>query len=63
MRYNELTYHKANPFFKQGFLPDRAWYNRKPKEFPSEIPTGDQYFTDSGRKHYQNRFNYSEIEH
>jgi len=40
MRYNELSYHKANPFYKQDYLPDRAWYNRKPKEYPSEIPTG-----------------------
>ena len=31
MNYNELTYHKASPFYKQGYLPDRAWYNRKPK--------------------------------
>ena len=35
MRYNELTYHKASPFYKQDFLPDRAWFNRKPKEYPS----------------------------
>lgn len=52
MRYNELTYHKANPFYKQDFLPDRAWFNRKPKDFPSEIPTGQDYFTYSGRKHF-----------
>jgi len=31
MNYNELSYHKRSPFHKQGYLPDRAWYNRKPK--------------------------------
>jgi hypothetical protein len=35
MRYNELSYHKASPFYKQDFLPDIAWLNRKPKQFPS----------------------------
>jgi hypothetical protein len=61
MRYNELTYHKASPFYKQDYLPDRAWYNRKPKDFPSEIPTGQDYFVDNGRKHFNQRFNHSEI--
>jgi hypothetical protein len=61
MRYNELTYHKASPFYKQDYLPDRAWFNRKPKDFPSEIPTGQDYFVDSGRKHFANQFNHSEI--
>ena len=61
MRYNELTYHKANPFYKQDFLPDCAWLNRKPKGFPSEIPTGQDYFVYSGRKHFTSHFNHSEI--
>jgi hypothetical protein len=62
MRYNELTYHKANPFYKQDFIPDIAWLNRKPKEYPSEIPTGQDYFVEVGRRHYTNRFNHSEID-
>ena len=61
MNYNELSYHKASPFYKQDFLPDRAWFNRKPKDFPSEIPSGQDYFVDSGRKHFKLRFNHSEI--
>jgi hypothetical protein len=62
MNYNELTFHKANPFYKQDFMPDRAWFNRNPKEFPSQLPSGKEYFVDTGRKHYTQRFNHSEIE-
>ena len=62
MRYNELTYHKASPFYMQDYLPDRAWHNRKPKNYPSEIPTGQEYFDYVGRKHFNNHFNHSEIE-
>lgn len=62
MNYNELTFHKANPFYKQDFMPDRAWFNRKSKDFPSEMPSGKDYFVESGRKHFNQRFNHSEIE-
>lgn len=62
MNYNELTFHKANPFYKQDFIPDRAWFNRKAKDFPSEMPSGKDYFVESGRKHFTQRFNHSEIE-
>ena len=59
MNLNEFTYHKASPFYKQDFLPDRAWYNRKPKEFPSEFPSGQEFFPENGRRHYASKFNHS----
>jgi len=31
MNLNELTYFRANPHYKQDYMPDRAWYNRKKK--------------------------------
>lgn len=62
MRYNELSYHRANPFHNQGYMPDRALFNRHEKEFPSDIPKGEQYFTEVGRRHYDRKFNFSKIE-
>jgi len=28
MNYNESHFYHANPYYKQDYLPDRAWYNR-----------------------------------
>ena len=62
MNYNQLNYYHSNPFYKQHFLLDRAWFNREAKAYPSEMPSGKDFFTDNGRKHFTGRFNHSEIE-
>lgn len=59
MNYNELNFYHRNPYYKQDFLPDRAWYNREAKAYPSEIPSGKDFLPDNGRKHFLNRFNHS----
>lgn len=62
MNYNELNFYHRNPYYKQDFIPDRAWYNREAKAYPSEIPSGKDFLPDIGRKHFMKRFNHSEIE-
>ena len=52
MNYNELNYYHANPFYKQDYLPNRAWYNREARAYPSQIPSGKDFVADSGRKHF-----------
>lgn len=62
MNYNERTYFRANPFYRQDFLPDRAWHNRVAKEYPSQMPSGVDFTPNIGRKGYQGKLNRSEIQ-
>jgi len=35
MNYNETTFFRANPYFKQHFLPETALQNRVAQKYPS----------------------------
>lgn len=52
MYYNESSYYRANPFYRQGYIPDRAFVNRKVQENLVEMPQGDSAFDPTRRKHF-----------
>jgi hypothetical protein len=52
MYYNESSYYRANPFYRQGYVPDRALVNRHQHDHFVEIPQGENHFDPSARKHF-----------
>jgi|JI6StandDraft_1071083.scaffolds.fasta_scaffold26417_2 hypothetical protein len=52
MYYNESSYYRANPFYRQGYLPNRALLNRHPQEHVVELPMGESPFEPTRRKHF-----------
>jgi hypothetical protein len=50
---NGSCYYRANPYFRQGYLPDSAFQNRKRPAYLTELPQGEQYFPPSNKKHFQ----------
>ena len=50
---NGTNYYRANPFHKQGYLPDIAYKNRKIPDYRVEMPQGDSSFEPTQKKHFQ----------
>lgn len=42
-------------------MPDRAWYNRETRAYPSQMPSGKDFLPQNSRKHYPGKFNHSEV--
>ena len=50
MDFNSFSYHRANPYAKQGYMPPTAHINRHKSDFMVELPQGEEHLSKIGKR-------------
>ena len=62
MDYNLFSYHRANPYARQGFMPPTAFVNRHNSDYSSQIPQGEEHLTKIGKRMFYDQRKSSNIQ-